>query len=183
MYAVPWATKWRADKAGTYTAGCLTVCKRPMAYKPPFLKRRMFGTPQRLSWVRSQINEVNLSIYWCASPIYQNQFKRPSNLAAVSDLRSGVWSQNRKYCTYCVSEVLLFTKSSNGERNGQLEGYSARQCAFEDLQRCANSRRLTDGSDQSRNNDFLMWPDNVPTILCYFLAQFLRWMFRNMFTE
>ncbi len=29
---------------------------------------------------------------------------------------------------------------ANGERNGQLEGRSARQCAFEDLQRCANSR-------------------------------------------
>ncbi len=49
---------------------------------------------------------------------------------------------------------------------------------FEDLQRCAKSRWLTDGSDHNRNNNFLMWPDNVMTILCYFLAA----KFRNTFT-
>ncbi len=41
-----------------------------------------------------------------------------------------------------VSEVLFFTNltsgRNNGERNGLLEGYSARQCAFEDLQPCTN---------------------------------------------
>ncbi len=33
----------------------------------------------------------------------------------------------------------------NSERNGQLEGYSARQCTFEYLKRCAKSRWLMDG--------------------------------------
>ncbi len=32
----------------------------------------------------------------------------------------------------------LTSGKNNGERNGQLEGYSSRQCACEDLQRCAN---------------------------------------------
>ncbi len=32
----------------------------------------------------------------------------------------------------------LTSGRNNDERNGQLEGYSSRQCAFEDLQRCAN---------------------------------------------
>ncbi len=42
---------------------------------------------------------------------------------------------------------------------------------FEDLQLCANSRWLADGSDHDRNNDFLMWPNNVLTILGYVLAE------------
>ncbi len=32
------------------------------------------------------------------------------------------------------------------------------------------SRWLTDASDHNRNYNFSTWPDNVPTILCYFLA-------------
>ncbi len=69
-----------------------------------------------------------------------------------------------------VSEVMVFTKSYNGERNGRPEGYSARQCAFEDLQRCADSRWLTDGLDHNTAYNFSMWPDNVLTILYYLLA-------------
>ncbi len=61
---------------------------------------------------------------------------------------------------------------SNVEWNGQPEGYCARQCVFEDLQRCANSRCLIDGSNHNRDNN-LMWPDNVLTIICCFLAAIL----------
>ncbi len=71
---------------------------------------------------------------------------------------------------FCSSRNLTSGRNS-GERKGQLEGYSSRQCAFDDLQRCANSRWLT-GHDHNRNYNFSMWPDNVPTILCYFLAAF-----------
>ncbi len=44
------------------------------------------------------------------------------------------------------------------------------QRPFEDIQRCADSRWLTDGPDNNRNYNLSMWPDNVPTILCYFFA-------------
>ncbi len=64
----------------------------------------------------------------------------------------------------------LTSGRNNGERNGQPEGYSARQCDFEDLQRCANSRWLTEGSDHNTNYNFSMWLCNVLTIFCYFLA-------------
>ncbi len=63
-----------------------------------------------------------------------------------------------------------FLKFLNGEGNGKLEGYSAGQCDFEDLQRCANSRWLTDGSDHSSNYNFSVWSDDDLSILCYFLA-------------
>ncbi len=59
---------------------------------------------------------------------------------------------------------------NNASWNGQPEGYCSRQCVFEDLQRWTTSRRLTDGSDYNRNNNSSMWPDNVLTVLCYFLA-------------
>ncbi len=42
--------------------------------------------------------------------------------------------------------------------------------SFDDLQRCANSRWLSDGSDHNSNKDSSMGPDNVLTALCYFLA-------------
>ncbi len=67
-----------------------------------------------------------------------------------------------EFLKFCSSH--LTSGRNNGEINGPLEGYSARQCVFEDLQRCANSRWLTNGSDHNRNNN------NVLTILCYFLA-------------
>ncbi len=73
-----------------------------------------------------------------------------------------------------VSESLVFTKSYKWKKQRwgkwKTEGYSARQGAFEDLQRCANSRWLTDGFDHNRIYNFSMWPDNVLTILCCFLA-------------
>ncbi len=47
------------------------------------------------------------------------------------------------------SSLNLTSGRHNGERNGQLAGYSVRQCVFEDPRRCANSRWLTDGSDQN----------------------------------
>ncbi len=75
-----------------------------------------------------------------------------------------------------VSGVLFFTKpykwNKQRWKNGHLERNSARQCDFEDLQRCANSRWLTDGSDHNRNYDLSMWLDNDLSILCYFLATF-----------
>ncbi len=42
-----------------------------------------------------------------------------------------------------------------------MEGYSARQCASEDPQRCANFMMA---------DKFSLWPNDVPTIFCYFLA-------------
>ncbi len=50
------------------------------------------------------------------------------------------------------------------------EGFSARQCVCDELQRCADSRWLIDGSDHYRNNNSSMWPDNVLTVLGYSLA-------------
>ncbi len=41
---------------------------------------------------------------------------------------------------------------------------------FEDLHRCAISKWLTDGSDNSRNNNSSMWLDNARTVLRYSLA-------------
>ncbi len=41
---------------------------------------------------------------------------------------------------------------------------------FEDSQRCAESRWLTDGTNNHRNYNLSMWPDNILTILCYFFA-------------
>ncbi len=69
---------------------------------------------------------------------------------------------------FCSSRNL--TSGRNGEGNGQLEGNFARQCDFEDAQRCANPSWLTDGSDHNRNYNFLMWPDSDLCMLCYFLA-------------
>ncbi len=69
-----------------------------------------------------------------------------------------------------ISSQNLSSGRSNGERNRQLEGCSARQYNFEDLQRCANSSWLTDGSDHNRNYNFSMWPHSDLSILCYFLA-------------
>ncbi len=48
---------------------------------------------------------------------------------------------------FCSSRNLTSGRNK-GERTGHLEGYSSRQCAFEDLQRCATSRWLTDGCEQ-----------------------------------
>ncbi len=48
--------------------------------------------------------------------------------------------------------------------------HSVRQYIFEDLQRCANSRWLTDGSDHNSNNNSSMWPDNMLAVLSYFFA-------------
>ncbi len=45
---------------------------------------------------------------------------------------------------------------NNGERNGLLEGYSSRQCAFDDPQRCANLRWLTDGCEHNRKYGLTM---------------------------
>ncbi len=42
--------------------------------------------------------------------------------------------------------------------------------SFEDLQRCANSRWLTGGSNHNSNNNTSVGPDNVLTVLCYLLA-------------
>ncbi len=58
-----------------------------------------------------------------------------------------------------VSEVSFFTKSTDCK------------ALFEYLQRCATSRWLSAGSYHNRNNKFLMWPDNVLTVL--------RWNYRN----
>ncbi len=70
---------------------------------------------------------------------------------------------------FCFSRNLTVGRK-DGERNGQLESCSARECAFEDLQRCANSKWLTDGFDHNRNNNSSMWSDNVLAVLCYILA-------------
>ncbi len=73
---------------------------------------------------------------------------------------------------------------NNSGRNEQMKGFlEARHCVFEDLQRCANWRRLTDGSDHSRNINPSMWPNNVLTVLCYFLSAFLRWARVNYISE
>ncbi len=69
----------------------------------------------------------------------------------------------------------LTSGRNNCERNEQLEGYSARQCDFEDLQWCADSRWLTNGSDHNRNYNFSMWPDNDLPILLFPCS--------NLFTE
>ncbi len=60
----------------------------------------------------------------------------------------------------------LTSGRNNGKINGPLEGYSARQCVLEDLQRCANWRWLTNGSDHNRNNNFSTWSDNVLLFPC-----------------
>ncbi len=73
------------------------------------------------------------------------------------------WSKS----IYPSSSRNLTCVRNNSERNGQLEGYSERKCVSEDLQRCANSRCPTNGSDHNRNNNFSMWADIV---LCYFLV-------------
>ncbi len=62
------------------------------------------------------------------------------------------------FLKFCFSRNLTVGRN-DGERNGQLEGYSTRQCVFEDLQRCANSKWLTNGSDHNRNNNSSLWPD------------------------
>ncbi len=67
-----------------------------------------------------------------------------------------------------IPGFLKFCGRNNGERNRQLEGYSARHCAFEE--RCANSRWLSNGSDHNITYNYFMWPDSILTILCYFLA-------------
>ncbi len=41
---------------------------------------------------------------------------------------------------------------------------------FEDLQRCAKSKWLTDGTDHNGNNNPSMWHDNVLTVLFYCLS-------------
>ncbi len=105
--------------------------------------------------------------------IVETSFARPLNLAAMSDLRSGVLSQKWKCCTirgFWSSSWNSISSRNNGGRNGQREGFFVRQCVFEDLQRCANSRWMTGGSDHNRNNKSSMWPDNILTILCYYLA-------------
>ncbi len=71
------------------------------------------------------------------------------------------------FLNLCSSRNLPSGRNNNG-RNGQLEGYSARQCVFENLQRCANSRWLTHGSDHTTNYDITSRCGQ--TILCYFLA-------------
>ncbi len=75
------------------------------------------------------------------------------------------------FLKFCFSRNVTVGRSK-GERNGQLEGYSARQCVFEDHQRCANSKWLTDGFDHNRYNNSSMWPGDALTVLCYFLAAF-----------
>ncbi len=69
-----------------------------------------------------------------------------------------------------VSEVFFFTKSYKWKKQRWKKWTNGRQCDFENLQRCANSRWLTDGSDHNRNYNFSMWPDNDLSVLCYFLA-------------
>ncbi len=67
------------------------------------------------------------------------------------------------------SGFLKFCASGNGE-NGQLEGHSTEQCISRDIQRCTNSRWLTDVSKHNRNNHLSIRPDVVLPALCYFLA-------------
>ncbi len=69
----------------------------------------------------------------------------------------------------CYSRNLTSGRN-NCERNVQLEGNSTTQRVFQELQRWANLRWLTKRSDHNRNYNFWMWPDNVRSIFCYFLA-------------
>ncbi len=72
------------------------------------------------------------------------------------------------FLNFCSSRNLTSGRHK-GEGNGRLEGYSPRQYDFEDLQRCATSGWLADGSDHNRNYNFSKLPDNDLHILCYFL--------------
>ncbi len=81
---------------------------------------------------------------------------------------------------FCSSRNLTSGKNY-GERTGHLEGYSSRQCAIEDTQRCANSRWLTDGYEHNRNLNLSMWPDNVKTTLCYFVFCILIRVYLHLF--
>ncbi len=60
----------------------------------------------------------------------------------------------------------LTSEKNNGKRNSELEGFSARQCTFDDFQRYANSRWLTEGTDHNRNNNFSMWPAHSLLVHC-----------------
>ncbi len=92
----------------------------------------------------------------CICPYcWSSFFTRSLNLAAMSDLLSGVKSQNWKCCTFRgfwsfvlhkISQVEDTTVEEMGNRNASLWD----NVVFDDLQRCDNPRWLTDGSDHNR---------------------------------
>ncbi len=106
-----------------------------------------------------------------AVPVAYSRMDEPisKNFCAAFELGRHEW-----FAHFGVSEVLYFTKShkwTKQRRKKWTTGILLRKTmCFEDLQRCGNSRRLTDGSVHNRNNNFPMWPDKILTILCYFLA-------------
>ncbi len=68
-----------------------------------------------------------------------------------------------------VSEVVFFTKFHTWKKQRMKIWTTGRllreTMCFEDIKRRTISR-----SDHNRDNNSSMWPDNVRTILCYFLA-------------
>ncbi len=71
------------------------------------------------------------------------------------------------FLKFCPSRNLTSGRDI-GERNGQA---TPRDNVLLKISNGAPmSRWLTNGPDHKRNYSFSVWPDNVPTILCYFFA-------------
>ncbi len=77
----------------------------------------------------------------------------------------------------------LTSGRSNGERNGRLEGYTARQCNFEDPQRRGNSKWLTNGPITTETITSRCCLTTICVSSVISSRQFLRWKFRDMKAE
>ncbi len=83
-----------------------------------------------------------------------------------------------------LHEILQVEKTTAEEMNNWKA--TSRDCVSEDLQRFANSRWLTDGSDQNRSINSRMWSDNVlfsVIFLQHFLFTELSMWFLYFFTR
>ncbi len=132
------------------------ICtKNAWLYETCVLSESSDLNQQRINW-ELMFNDAIEGSGWVSSPLFLYNMR-------------GLWTWppwvtcapafNHKIGNAAHSGVSEVSKSSqnhtlginNGKRSGQLGGYSSRQCSFEDHQRCANSRWLTDGSDHNRN--------------------------------